>query len=101
MDTKTLINEAKARFSHKAAQDYLKEKYKNKFQIAAQQGLWRADEATINFLSLFSTKKLILKDVYGTPVEVNRKELLDTLKKLYTDTMDEYYKEWQELETKR
>ena len=101
MDTKNLIVEAKARFSHKAAQDYLREKYKSKFQIATQQGLWIADEQTINFLSLFSTKKMILKDVHGTPVEVDRKELLDTLKKLYTDTIKEYHKEWKELEAKR
>jgi len=101
MDTKRLITEAKARFAHKAAQDYLREKYKNKFQIATQQGLWLANEQTINFLSLFSTKKMILKDFYDTPIEVDRKELLDTLKKLYADTMKEYHKEWKELEAKR
>jgi len=101
MDTKNLISEAKARFNHKAAQDYLREKYKNRFQVATQQGLWFADEQTINFLSLFSTKKMILKDSQGTPIEVDRKELLDTLKKLYTDTMKEYYQEWKELEAKR
>jgi hypothetical protein len=44
---------------------------------------------------------MILKDSQGTPIEVDRKELLDTLKKLYTDTMKEYYQEWKELEAKR
>lgn len=101
MDTKSLLIEAKARFNHKSAQDYLQEKYKNKFLFSAQNGLWRADEPTINFLNAFSTKKLILKDTFGNPIEVNRKALLDDLQKLYTDVMKEYYKEYKELEGKR
>jgi hypothetical protein len=101
MDTKTLITEAKARFAHKSAKHYLKEKYNSKLLIAEQGGLWRADAQTINLLSSFSTKTIILEDTFGNIVEVNRKELLDTLKKLYTSVMKEYYKETKELEDKR
>lgn len=101
MDTKALLLEAKARFNHKSAQEYLREKYKSKFLYASQNGLWRADEATINFLNAFSTKKLILQDTFGNPIEVNRKALLDDLQKLYTEVMKEYYKEYKELEGKR
>lgn len=101
MDTKTLIAEAKARFSHNSAKDYLKEKYNSKLTIAAQNGLWKADAETINILSLFKTKKVVLMDTFGNPVEVDRAELLDTLKNLYTTVMKEWYKEWKELEAKR
>lgn len=101
MDTNKLLVEAKARFNYKSAQEYLKEKYRDKFLYASQNGLWRADESTINFLDAFSTKKVILTDTFGQPIEVNRKELLDELKKLYTDTMKEFYKEWKSLEGKR
>lgn len=101
MDTKTLINEAKARFSHKSAQHYLKEKYSSKLLIAEQNGLWKADKETIALLSSFTSKKIVLEDTFGNPVEVNRKELLDTLKELYSEVMKEYYNEWKELEGKR
>ena len=101
MDTTQLLIEAKARFNYKTAQEYLKEKYKDKFLLASQEGLWRADEATINFLNAFSTKKLILKDTFGYPREVDRKQLLDDLRKVYNDTMKEFYKEWKTLEGKR
>lgn len=101
MDTNKLLIEAKARFNRKSAQEYLKEKYKDKFLFASQNGLWRADEATINFLDTFSTKKMILIDTFGQPIEVDRKQLLDDLKKVYTDTMKEFHKEWKTLEDKR
>jgi hypothetical protein len=101
MDTKTLITEAKARFAHKSAKHYLKEKFNSKLLIAAQGGLWRADAQTINSLSSYNTKTMILEDTFGNIVEVNRKELLDTLKKLYTSVMKEYLKEFKELEGKK
>ena len=44
MDTKTLITEAKARFAHNSAKDYLKEKYDAKLLVAEQGGLWKADQ---------------------------------------------------------
>ena len=101
MDTKTLIAEAKARFSHNSAKDYLREKYNSKLTVAVQNGLWKADAETINILNTFKTKKLILIDTFGNPVEVDRAELLETLKELYATVMKEWYKETKELEAKR
>ena len=72
MDTKTLIKDAKARFSHNSAKAYLKEKYSSKLVIAEQGGLWRADAQTIGFLT-----------------------------KTYTKIMTEWNSEWKELERKR
>jgi hypothetical protein len=54
MDTKTLIKDAKARFSHNSAKAYLKEKYNSKLIIAEQGGLWRADAQTIAILASFA-----------------------------------------------
>ena len=54
MDTTTLIQEAKARFSHNSAKAYLKEKYDSLLIIADQGGLWRADIQTLNFLKSVS-----------------------------------------------
>lgn len=101
MDINQLLTEAKARFSHNAAKDYLKEKYSNKLVIAEQNGLWKADPQTINLLSSFNAKKIVLIDTFGNPVEVNRKDLLDKLQKLYTEVMNEWHSEWKELEEKR
>jgi hypothetical protein len=52
-------------------------------------------------LNAFSTDKLVLMDTFNNPVEVDRKELLDTLKTIYDTTMIDWLKEWKELEGKR
>jgi hypothetical protein len=101
MDTKTLLAESKARFSHNSAKAYLAEKYKNKLTIADQGGLWRADAQTINLLSSFKTTQLVLIDTFDNPVQINRKELLEKLQTVYTSVMNEWYNEWRELEGKR
>lgn len=101
MDVKSLLTEAKARFQHNAAKDYLKEKYRDKTLLAEQGGLWRADKETIAVLNSFDTERLVLIDTYNNPVEIDRKELLEKLKMVYQNTMAEYLKEWKELEAKR
>jgi hypothetical protein len=101
MDTKTLIADAKVRFSHNSAKDYLREKYDSKFLVADQGGLFKADAQTIALLQASGAEKLILIDTFNNPVEVDRKGLLSKLGQTYTTVMTDYYKEWKELENKR
>lgn len=101
MDVKSLLTEAKARFQHNAAKDYLKEKYRDKTLLAEQGGLWRADKETIAFLNSFDSEKIVLIDTYNNPVEVDRTHLLLKLQMVYQTVMEEYLKEWKELEAKR
>lgn len=101
MDTKTLINEARARFNHNSAKVYLKEKYDTRLVVAEQGGLWKANLETINFLNGSNEEFVILIDTFQNPVEVNRKELLDKLTSTYSTVMREWYNEWVNLEKKR
>ncbi len=104
MDTKTLITEAKARFAHNSAKDYLKEKYNAKLLVAEQGGLWRADKETIAFLSIIANDwddRVVMIDTFQNPVLVDRAELLSKLKQVYHSVMSDWYNEWKELEGKR
>jgi hypothetical protein len=101
MDTQELVTEAKLRFSHNSAKQYLYEKYTNKLTIAEQNGLWRADTQTISFLNSFNTKSLILIDTFDNPVQVNRLELLKKLTETYQIVMQEYFIEYKKLEDNR
>lgn len=101
MDTKTLIAESKARFAHNSAKEYLKEKYEAKLLVADQNGLWRADTSTINFLNAVNLEEVVLIDTFQNPVKVDRVKLLELLKDVYHTTMNDWYTEWKELENKR
>ena len=102
MDTKTLIAEAKARFSHNSAKAYLKDKYDSKLIVASQGGLWRADQQTISFLSAMNNDNFtVMIDTFNNPVHVNRDQLLELLQTTYNTVMLEWHKEWTELEGKR
>jgi hypothetical protein len=101
MDTKTLLAEAKARFNHNSAKSYLAEKYNSKLVVAEQGGLFKADADTISFLNSFTDHRLVVIDTFDNPVMVVRKELLYKLQDVYVAVMEEWYKEWKELENKR
>ena len=104
MDTKTLITEAKARFAHNSAKDYLKEKYDAKLLVAEQGGLWKADQETISFLTVMINDyddRVVIMDTFQNPVLVDRSELLTKLKDVYNSVMAEWHNEWTDLESKR
>ena len=101
MDTKTLISEAKARFNHNSAKAYLKDKYDSKLIVAEQGGLWKATPELIGYLASNTDEHVILIDNFENPVCVNRASLLEVLVKTYNDTMQLWYSEWKELESKR
>ena len=101
MDTNTLLTDIKARFNHNSAKAYLTEKYNAKLIVADQGGLWRADLQTISFLSSSINMYLVIIDTFGNPVKVGRQELLEVLENTYNNVMNEWFNEWQELESKR
>jgi hypothetical protein len=101
MDTKQLISEAKARFNHNSTKAYLKDKYSSKLIVADQGGLWKATPELLGFLASSTDDTVVLIDTFENPVLVNRIALHDVLYKTYNDTMQLWFSEWKELESKR
>jgi len=101
MDIKNLLTESKARFNHNSAKAYLAEKYQSKLIVAEQGGLWKANAETILLLNSFTSANLVLVDTFNSPVKVDRQQLLEKLQQIYETTMEQWYTEWQLLESKR
>lgn len=101
MDTKQLLADAKARFAHNSAKQYLKDKYQSKLTIAEQGGLWHITPALLSQLNSSNAKTLILVDEYQNPVEVDRKLLLLKANEVYVEVMDAWLYEFNELSNKR
>lgn len=100
MDTKKLITEAKARFSHHESKIYLTEKYSNRLTFANQGGMWTVSPEFIGFLRT-AKNQVILKDDYNIPIKINSKELCNAMEDLYNTVMEEWLKEYTELKNKR
>jgi hypothetical protein len=98
MDTKELIKEAKARFSHNSAKAYLKSKYQSKLIVADQGGLWTATPKLIAFLSSTQDNNTVLLDSYDNPVKVDTTKLLIKLKETYCVVMEQWHTEFSSLE---
>lgn len=101
MDTQSLIKDSKARFSHNAAKQYLKEKYKAKLTIAEQGGLWEITPTFLTFLATTNSKTFVMLDLYENPVKINVTELLVKATNVYNEVMEAWHQEWTELEGKR
>ena len=101
MDTTTIIAESKARFNHNAAKLQLKDKYDSKLIVAEQGGLWKVTCELVGFLATSTDDTVILVDNFENPVLVNRMALHEVLSKTYNNTMQLWYNEWKELESKR
>ena len=101
MNTKELIALSRRRFDHAAAKKILKEKYEAKMLFAYAGGMFKSTPEMISFLSLYGDRRIVLKDLYDTPVEVNAKDLIDEMQKKWYEQMNAWLVEWTELQKER
>jgi hypothetical protein len=101
MDTKQLINDAKARFKHNSAKAYLKDKYESKLIVADQGGLWKATPELLGFLSISDRTHGVILDAYENPIRVDINQLQKKLRETYNIVMEQWHSEWTALESNR
>lgn len=103
MDTKEIIQAAKAKFKHQENKLYLQEKYTNKLTFSAQGGLWTASLKLLSLLQCIKNKQdtAILIDNYNNPVKINVSELEVKVLDTYNSIMEEWYAEFKKLQKNR
>lgn len=97
MDTEDLIRYSRSRLDHESAKRLLREKYETKMIFAYRGGLWRAEVELIAFLTCFEQEDMVIKDLYDTPIKVNRSELLDLAKERYAEQMNAWLLDYEQL----
>lgn len=100
MDVNALLKEAKARFSHESAKQYLTEKYKNQLTIVNQGGMWKVSLELIGFLKN-APETVVLLDIYDNPLRINSKELLSNAENIFYTVMNNWHDEWSMLSKNR
>jgi hypothetical protein len=101
MNTDELVAHGRARFEHAAARRTLKEKYQAKLTFGWNGGMFKATPEMITFLSLYGDERIVILDLYETPVEVNAKELCELMKSRLQEQMNAWLVEHDELNKNR
>lgn len=101
MDTEKLVAHARSRFDYAAAKKLLKEKYQGKMVFGWNGGMFRATPEMIAFLNLYGDERIVVQDLYETPVEVNASELCSIMKSRLQEQMNAWLVEYNELSRQR
>jgi hypothetical protein len=101
MNTDELVAHSRSRFEHAAARRTLKEKYQAKLTFGWNGGMFKATPEMITFLSLYGNERIVILDLYETPVEVNAKELCELMKPRLQEQMNAWLVEYEELNKNR
>jgi hypothetical protein len=101
MNTDELVAHGRSRFEHAAARRTLKEKYQAKLTFGWNGGMFKATPEMITFLSLYGDERIVILDLYETPVEVNAKELCELMKPRLQEQMTAWLVEYSELNKSR
>ena len=101
MDTDILYQHARARFEHAAARRILKEKYQAKMIFGYNGGMFLATPQMISFLSLYEDQRIVIEDLYDTPVEVEASELCSLMRSRWQEQMNAWLLEHTEISQQR
>lgn len=101
MDTNKLTATIRSRFEHAAARKSLKEKYQAKMVFGWNGGMFRASPEMITFLNLYGDERIVIQDLYETPVMVNARELCEIMRSRWQEQMNAWLVEHEELNRKR
>ena len=91
---------ARSRFAHAQAKKVLKEKYEAKLTFAHAGGLWKAGPELLVLLKAVDGN-VVLLDQYSTPVQVNAEELYNLAYGRWTEQMNAWLVEHNELMKQR
>jgi hypothetical protein len=102
MDTDQLISHSRARFEHEAARRTLREKYQAKFTFAYRGGMWRAGpELHSTIFTCGRMGEVVLEDLYGNPVRVDTKELIEISQERFNEQMNAWLTEYEQINKNR
>jgi len=99
--SETLIEFTQLKIDQQVSKLALSERIEQQLLITHNGGLFKATTELISFLSVWDADELYLSDMYNTPVEINRNELLTELKQTYQSVMNEWHCEFEQLKKLR
>lgn len=97
MDTNDLLTHSRSRFDHHQARTVLREKYQAKLNFAHKGGMFLACPEMIVFLNLYQNDDIVIPDLYQNPVRVNAAELKQEMQSRFSEQMNAWLVEHEQL----
>lgn len=101
MNNDDLLSHARTRFEHATTRRLLKEKYQAKLIFGWNGGMFQATPEMITFLNLYGDRRIVIKDLYDNPVEVQADQLCELMKSRHHEEMNAWLVEYEEINKKR
>ncbi len=97
-----MIAHGRARFEHEAARKTLREKFQAKLTFAYRGGMWHAGpELNATIFTCGRMGEVVLEDLYGNPVRIDTKELMELSQERFNEQMNAWLVEYEQLNTNR
>ncbi len=97
-----MISHSRARFEHEAARRTLREKYQAKLTFAHAGGMWRAGpELNATIFTCGRMGEVVLEDLYGNPVRIDTKELMQMSQERFNEQMSAWLLEYEQINKNR
>ena len=91
------LNEIKKSTDYQVNKRTLREKITNDLHIIHSGGLFLVNMELIAFLSIMTDEDIIIQDVYGNPVKVNRASILNDAIEKYRSITNAWHQEHEAL----
>jgi hypothetical protein len=101
MNTEQIKQTSRAKYLHSLARQNLREKYQARLLVTMNGGTWRVTPELIAFLSSVDDKQVVLIDIYENPCLVDRLQLLEQSRTVYSTIMMEWYDDNEKINRQR
>lgn len=95
MDAQQLKSLADAEYDRSLHRKNIRENATAQLTVPFAGGLFTASPALIAYLNSEDTEMVYLEDIYGTPVQANRQQMLAAVREQYQTAMKAWYEEYQ------
>jgi len=96
-DTNKLVETVKQATDYQINRRILREKILTELHVTYNGGMFLVTRDLMSFLSTWPDNRLFIEDIYETPIEVDRNELLSQCQQRYQAVMNSWHQQHAEL----
>ena len=97
MSLDQLVAQVRQATDYQTNRNKLKQQIESDLLLTHGDGLFRATQELISFLSCWESDEIFLEDQYGNPIQCDRQQLLEQCKERYQQVMNRWHVQHEQL----